>query len=145
MEARNRKATFDVQVEQTYEAGIVLEGSEIKSIRANRAQLSGGYVKLLHRGGDRLPEVVLVGLHLAGARDPERVRRLLLHEKEIAQLDGLLSAKGKVAVPLKIYLTHGWAKLQIGLGRGRKMHDKRELLRDRDRDREQQQELKVRR
>jgi len=144
MEAVNRKASFDIQVEQTFEAGLVLEGAEIKAIRANRVQLSGAYVKLLHGSGGKLPEVVAIGMHLAETRDPERTRHLLLHQKEVEEIDTLLSSKGRTAVPLKLYLKGGWAKLLIGVGRGRRAYDKRELLKDRDMERDQRQELKGR-
>jgi len=137
--AENRKAGFDVQVEQTFEAGLALTGDEIKSIRAKRAQLSGGYVKFLSG------QPVIIGLHLSLAKEPERVRHLLLHKKEVAEIDQLLATKGKVAVALDLHLSHGWAKLLVGVGSGRKQRDKRDLLKRRDLDREQDAELKHRR
>ena len=134
--AENRKANFDINVEQTYEAGIILTGDEIKSIRAKRANMAGGYVKFL--GG----RPVLIGLHLAQAAEPERTRQLLLNAKEIEEIQELLQIKGKAAVPLELYIKKGWAKLRFGVGSGRKQYDKRNLLRNRDMDRVQQQELK---
>src|SRR5258708_10866284 len=101
METLNRRASFDIQVEQTFEAGLVLEGSEIKSIRANRVQLSGSYVKLLSSSGT--PEAVVVGLHLGTSPDPERSRRLLLHQKEVTEIQTLLESRGRKALPLKLY------------------------------------------
>jgi len=136
--ADNRKASFDVQVEETFEAGLVLTGDEIKSIRAKRVQLTGGYVKFLSG------RPVLIGMHLSLAKEPERVRNLLLHKKEVKDIDGMLATKGKVAVPLNVYLSHGWAKLSIGVGAGRKRYDKRELLKQRDLNRSQDAELKRR-
>jgi SsrA-binding protein len=136
--ADNRKASFDVQIEQTYEAGLSLTGDEIKSIRAKRAQLSGSYVKFLSG------KPVVIGLHLSLAKEPERVRNMLLHKKEISEIDQLLSAKGKVAVPLDLYLKGGWAKISVGVGVGRKRFDKRELIKRRDLDRATQGEFKRR-
>ncbi len=142
--ANNRKATFDVAVDKTFEAGIVLTGDEIKSVRAKRLTMTGSYVKLLQsRAGKRgLPEAVLIGLHLAQAKDPERSRRLLLHKDEIVELQVALAQKGNVAVPLELHIKRGWAKVSIGVGTGRKQHDKRQLLRERDLDREQRRTLK---
>lgn len=135
--AENRRATFDVSVEQTLEAGMVLTGDEIKSIRAKRAQLTGAYVKLLSGGRGRLPKPVVVGMHLSLAKDPERVRPLLLSAREIRILAEELSEKGKTAVPLDIHISHGWAKVTVGIGSGRKRYDKRELIKSRDLDRQQ--------
>jgi len=124
--ARNRKAGFDVAVEQRLEAGLILTSDEIKSIRAGRIQLTGGYVRLLTDG----PAVL--GIHLSLAKNPDRVRKVLLNAKEIKELQTLLREKGKIAVPLDIHFSHGWAKLTVGIGSGRKQHDKRELLKSRD-------------
>ncbi len=143
--AENRRGLFNVAVEDTIEAGIVLSGDEIKSIRANRAQLTGAYVRLMYGGKTGmhvLPQVVVVGMHLADAADPTRTRPLLLHKKEVQYLQEQLGAKGRTAIPTRIYMSHGWAKLQIGIGTGRKSHDKRQLLKERDIDREQRAGLK---
>jgi SsrA-binding protein len=140
--AVNRKAGFDVAVDRTFEAGIQLHGDEIKSIRAGRLQLAGGYVKLLNKGRSTLPKVVLVGLHLSLASEPERPRALLLHAKEVIEIQELLESKRWTAVPLDIHFKRGWAKVLIGLGQGRKQYDKRRLLRERDIDRESQAALK---
>ena len=128
--AYNRKAGFDVQIEDKWEAGLVLTGDEIKSIRAGRLQLVGGYVRLL----SGIP--VVLGIHLSQAKDPDRVRKLLLSAKEIETLRGMIQEKGKVAVPLDIHFRRGWAKLTVGIGTGRKQHDKRELVKQRDLERE---------
>ena len=136
--AFNRKATFDTSIDHTLVAGLVLTGDEIKSIRAGRVQLTGGYVKLLSG------EPYVVGMHLSLAAVPDRSRKLLLKASEIAQLAKELQTKGRVAVPVKVFLQHGWAKLSVGVGSGRKRYDKRELLKKRDIDREQRGELKRR-
>ena len=132
--AQNRRARFDIAIEETYEAGIILTGDEIKSIRANRAQLTGAYVRFMHgkRSGKALPEAVIVGSHFALAADPERTRALLLHAKEIEKIREAVEVKGQTAVPLSIHLKRGWAKVIIGVGKGRKGYDKRELLKERD-------------
>ena len=134
--ARNRKASFDVAVEKTWEAGLILTADEIKSIRADRVQLTGSFIRIL---GNK-PQVI--GMHLSLAALPDRSRPLLLQKGEIAELRSLLQTKGKVAVPLELTLKRGWAKLIIGLGAGRKNYDKREVLKKRDLDREQRQDLK---
>jgi SsrA-binding protein len=142
--AENRRARFDVAVEETLEAGVVLTSDEIKSIRAERIQLTGAYIKLMSGGkaSDELPTPVVVGMHLSAATDPERTRPLLLHGKEVRYLQEELSTKGKTAVPLSVYFKRGWAKVLIGIGKGRKQHDKRQVLRERDLAREQQHQLK---
>jgi SsrA-binding protein len=142
--AENRRARFDIAVEQTYEAGISLTSDEIKSIRANRVQLTGAYVRLLHGKGKPLPEVLLIGAHFAQAVDPERSRPLLLKAKEIRELEGELSTKGKTAVPLSIHFKRGWAKILLGVGKGRKTYDKRQLLKERDIEKQQRSVLKQR-
>jgi SsrA-binding protein len=139
--AENRKARFDIAVEDTFEAGIILTGDEIKAIRADRVQLTGAYVKLL-QGKNLLPRPVLIGMHLATAKDPQRVRDLLLKAKELRQISEALKQKGKAAVPLDVHFRHGWAKVTIGIGSGRKKYDKRALLKERDLDRQQRATLK---
>jgi SsrA-binding protein len=130
--AENRRARFDVAVEETLEAGISLTGDEIKSIRSERVQLTGAYVKLLYgKNPQALPQVVVIGLHLGLAGEPERIRSLLLHAKEVRFLQEQLSVKGKTAVPLDLHMKRGWAKLTVGIGTGRKKGDKRNLLRER--------------
>ena len=148
----NKRARFDVAVEDSMEAGLVLTGDEIKSIRAGRAEISGAYIKLLYGGrnsnlGQRgesavLPEVVLVGAHFQLAAVPDRSRKLLLHKKQITEIAEQLNEKGSTVVPLKLLLKHGYAKLEIGVGKGRKKYDKRELLKQRDLDRETNLEFK---
>jgi SsrA-binding protein len=140
-EARNRKARFDVSIEKTYEAGLVLSGDEIKSIRANRLQMQGSFARLINGKAGR--EAVLLNLQLGLAAEPDRSRRLLLHAKELEEI-GRLLVKGMTLVPLRVYIKNGWAKAEIGLGRGRKLFDKRQLLRERDVDREGQRASRIR-
>ncbi|ALX50427.1 SsrA-binding protein SmpB [Lentibacillus amyloliquefaciens] len=128
--AQNKKARHDFFIEETYEAGLVLRGTEIKSIRAGRINLKDSHARIDHRG-----EMQLVNMHIApyeqGNRfnhDPTRSRKLLLHRKEIDKLVGLIQQKGYSLVPLKVYIKNGVAKVLIGLGRGKKKYDKREDL-----------------
>lgn len=127
--AQNKKASHDYFIEDTYEAGIVLQGTEIKSIRAGRVNLKDSHARI-NNG-----EMVLINLHIAtyeqGNRfnhDPTRTRKLLLHRKEIDKLIGLTQQEGFALVPLKIYIKNGFAKVLIGLGKGKKKYDKREDL-----------------
>ena len=94
------------------------------------------------KGRNELPDPVLIGMHLSAAGQPERTKKLLLHAKEIRQIENALAAKGKVAVPLSVYIQRGWAKVTIGVGSGRKQYDKRSVLRKHDIAREQQRDLK---
>ncbi|MGY0693596.1 SsrA-binding protein SmpB [Virgibacillus sp. FSP13] len=127
--AQNKKASHDYFIEDTYEAGIVLQGTEIKSIRAGRINLKDSHARI-DRG-----EIKLINMHIAtyeqGNRfnhDPTRTRKLLLHRKEIDKLIGLTQQQGYALVPLKVYIKNGVAKILIGLGRGKKKYDKREDL-----------------
>jgi len=140
--ALNKRASFDIAVDTTYEAGIALTGDEIKSVRADRVQLQSAYVRLLYGNNKPVPRVALIGMHLALAHDPQRTRYLLLHEKEIRELEAALSTKGKTAVPLSLKFHRGWLKVIIGVGTGRKAYNKRELIKERDLDREQRASLK---
>jgi len=127
--AQNRKASHDYFIEETYEAGIVLKGTEIKSIRAGRVSLKDAHCRIING------EAQLINMHIApyeqGNRfnhDPTRTRKLLLHRREIDKLIGLTMQKGYALVPLKLYIKNGFAKVLIGLGRGKKLYDKREDL-----------------
>ncbi|WP_067727165.1 SsrA-binding protein SmpB [Oceanobacillus damuensis] len=127
---QNKKASHDYFIEETYEAGIVLQGTEIKSLRNGRVNLKDSHARI-----DRHGEIQLVNLHIAeyeqGNRynhDPTRTRKLLLHRKEIDKLIGLTQQQGYALVPLKIYIKNGYAKVLIGLGKGKKKYDKREDL-----------------
>jgi SsrA-binding protein len=129
--AENRRARYDYFIEERLEAGLALEGWEVKSMRAGRAQLSEAYVYV--RNG----EAFLIGSHLAPLRttsthkiaDPVRTRKLLLHRNEIDRLIGAVERRGYTVVPLELYWKHGRAKLQIGLAKGKKQRDKARILR----------------
>ncbi|MFC4557451.1 SsrA-binding protein SmpB [Virgibacillus kekensis] len=127
--AQNKRASHDYFIEDTYEAGIVLQGTEIKSIRAGRINLKDAHARI-NKG-----EVQLINMHIAtyeqGNRfnhDPTRTRKLLLHRKQIDKLLGLTQQQGYALVPLKVYIKNGVAKVLIGLGKGKKKYDKREDL-----------------
>src|SRR5690625_4620580 len=127
--AQNRKASHDYFIEETYEAGIVLKGTEIKSIRAGKVSLKDAHCRIING------EAELINMHIAtyeqGNRfnhDPTRSRKLLLHRKEIEKLIGLTKQKGYALVTLKLYIKNGFAKVLIGLGRSKKQNDKRENL-----------------
>jgi SsrA-binding protein len=142
--AQNRQATHDYFIEERYEAGLVLQGWEVKSLRAGRAQLKESYVVL--RGG----EAWLLGSHVSPLTsasthvdpDPTRTRKLLLHARELSKLIGHVERKGYTLVPLALYWKKGRAKLEIGLARGKKLHDKRATEKDRDWAREKQRIMK---
>ena len=142
--AVNRKARYDYAIEDQFEAGIALEGWEVKSLRDGRAQLKESYVSV-HRG-----EVYLVGAHfspLASASShvnpiPTRQRKLLLHSKEISKLIGAIERDGYTIVPLSLYWMRGRAKLKIALAKGKKQYDKRQSIKQRDWDRQKQRLFK---
>jgi len=141
--ALNRRARHDFTIDETFEAGVVLTGTEIKSIRAGKANLSDAYARI-ERG-----EAWLVGAHIApfeqGNRynhEPKRVRKLLLHSSEIDELLGRTKAKGQTIVPLRLYISQrGRAKLELGLARGKQLHDRRRDIADRDARRDVAREL----
>lgn len=131
--ARNPKATHDYSILETWEAGLVLKGTEVKSLRDAKATLVGAFARI-HHG-----EVLLEGLHITpyemGNRYnhlPDRSRKLLLHKREIQKLIGAVEQKGLTLVPLELYWKDGRAKIALALGRGKKLHDKRESLKQRD-------------
>ena len=137
--AVNRKAYHDYHIEGNVEAGLVLTGTEIKSIRAGRVNLRDAYAR------SENGELWLVGAHIAqypgGNRynhEPKRPRKLLLHRKQIAELSGAVMRKGLTIVPLKLYLKNGIAKVELGVARGKKVYDKREVLALRDAQRQMQ-------
>lgn len=140
--ASNRRARHDFEILETVEAGLVLMGSEIKSIRAGQASLQESFVSI-ERG-----EAWLVGAHIAAyaragyaGHEPTRRRKLLLHHKEIAGLSFDARAKGFTLVPLRLYLHDGRAKLEIALARGKKLYDKRETIKERDNKRDLAREI----
>ena len=143
--ARNKKAWHDYFIEEEFEAGLVLEGWEVKSLRAGAAQLKEGYVII--RNG----ELFLFGAHFSPLNTasthvhpaPVRSRKLLLHQTEIDKLTGAVERRGYTLVPLALYWKRSRAKLQIALAKGKKQHDKRAAIRQREWDREQHRLLKM--
>ena len=142
----NRKAFHDYFIEERFEAGLALEGWEVKAIRAGRANLKEAYVVV--KDGD----IVLLGAHvspLATASthvrpDPTRTRKLLLHREEIARLVGKVERAGYTLAPLDLHYKNGRIKIEIGLAKGKKQYDKRHAIREREWNREQQRLLRVR-
>src|SRR5262245_16542029 len=131
--ATNRRARHNYEILETQEAGLVLRGTEVKSLRAGQVNFKDAYATV--RNG----EIWLVGCHINpyshgtdANHDPERDRKLLLHAREIARLNGKVAERGLTLVPLRLYFKKGRAKLEIGLARGKKMHDKRSALRERE-------------
>jgi len=127
---RNPKAAKRYEIEERYEAGMVLQGSEVKSLRARRANLEGAYARI------DAGELHLYGMHVApyeqsghGGHVPLRRRKLLMHRHEIERLQGRLTTKGYALIPLQVYFKNGVAKVQLGLGKGRKKGDEREAIR----------------
>ncbi|MDD5759563.1 MAG: SsrA-binding protein SmpB [Desulfobulbaceae bacterium] len=134
----NKKATFDFFIEDTIETGIMLLGPEVKSLRDGKANLRDGYAKIVKE------ELFLYNVHISpytfttnSPPDPLRVRKLLLHKREIKKLIGKVKEKGVALIPLKIYFkANGKAKLALGLARGKKLYDKRDAIKGRENDRE---------
>lgn len=143
--ALNRKARHDYDILETLEAGIALTGTEIKSVRAGKVNLRNAFARPENR------ELWLLGAHIArydpGSylnHDPERPRKLLLHREQIAELTGQLTQKGLTVVPLRLYIKNGLAKIELGLARGRQVHDKREYIIRREVEREMDRAIKFR-
>lgn len=143
--AVNRRARHEYAVDETLEAGLVLSGTEIKSIRAGRVNLAEAYARIEHG------EAWLIGAHIApyeqGNRynhEPTRTRKLLMHRDQIAELVGRTQAKGYTLVPLRLYIRNGMAKLELGVARGKKAHDKRRTIAERDMRRELERATKQR-
>ena len=141
----NKKARHEYFIEQEYEAGIVLKGTEVKSLRLGKASVTEAFCQI--RNG----EVFIYGMHISpyeqGNRnnvDPLRTRKLLLHRREINKLIGATKEKGYTIIPLSVYLKNGLVKVKIGLAKGKKLHDKRETIAKRDSDRRIQQALRRR-
>lgn len=131
--ARNRRASFEFHISETFEAGIELTGTEVKSLRAGRTQLNEGYVRI--ENGEAWLLQVNISPYAQGNRqnpEPERRRRLLLHRREIDYLDGRVRTQGLTLVPLRMYLRNNRVKLEIGLARGKKLWDKRQDVARRD-------------
>ncbi|KRL43212.1 SsrA-binding protein [Companilactobacillus mindensis DSM 14500] len=141
--ANNRKARHDYNILDTYEAGISLTGTEIKSVRASKMNIKDGFVQA--RNGELWLENVNISIYDQGNifnHDPLRNRKLLLHKKEIRKITASIQEKGITVVPLKVYLKHGFAKVLIGVAEGKKQYDKRETIKKRDQEREIQRALK---
>ena len=141
----NKKAFHNYFIEEKFEAGMVLTGTEIKSLRLGNANLNDSFA--IVRNG----EAFLNNLHISpydfGNRenhDPDRMRKLLLHKKEIARLFGKIREQGYSVVPLRLYFKNGLAKVEIGLAKGKKLYDKREVMKEKDQKRDMSQALKER-
>lgn len=141
--AENRKARHDYEIEDTLEAGLVLVGTEVKSLRMGKASLKDAYARI--KNG----EVFIYQMHISpypfayyDNHDPLRPRKLLLHAREIRKLYGKVNEKGYSLIPLKLYFKDGKAKLTLALARGKKAHDKRDTIRQRDQKRELDRERK---
>jgi len=139
----NRKARHEYDVIETYEAGLVLTGSEVKSLRAKQVQLKDSYISF---SGD---EAYLQNAHISEYKassynnhEPERKRKLLMHRHELGQIYGALREKGLTCIPLKIYFKKGRAKMEIALVKGRKLHDKRQAIKKREESRELSKSLR---
>ena len=144
--ATNRKATHLYHILERFEAGIVLSGTEVKSIRAGRVNLKDGHARV------RNEELWLVGIHISAYthgnihnHPPERERKLLMHKRQVLKLMGETIRGGRTLVPLKVYLKDGRIKVEIGLAQGKKLHDKREAKRTRQLDREARAAMSPRR
>ena len=143
-EIRNRQAFYEYFIEDKFEAGMVLTGTEVKSLRAGRASFNDSYC-YIHKG-----EVYIKSLHIAeyshgtsANHEPLRERKLLLNKREIKKIEGKIKEKGITVVPLKIFFSEkGLAKVEIGLGKGKKLYDKRETIKQRDTQREMKKYIK---
>ena len=142
--AENRKARHDFTIYETFEAGIALTGTEVKSLRAGKANMKDSYAQVT-----RQAEVFVYNLHISPYdhgnifnHDPLRSRRLLLHRAEINKLIGKVKEKGYALVPLKLYFKHGLVKMELALARGKQTHDKREASKERDWNRDKQRLLR---
>ena len=141
--AQNKKASHDYFIEQTYEAGIVLSGTEVKSVRQGKVNLKDSYAMIKNN------EVILCGMHISPYeqgnifnKDPLRDRKLLLHRSEINKLIGYIQQKGLTLVPLQVYFKNGKVKVEIGVAKGKKLHDKRDDIAKREAKREIDRRMK---
>ena len=143
--ATNRRARHDYEILETVEAGLVLRGTEVKSLRVSHVTFKDAFATV------RNNEAWLVGCHISpyhhgtdANHDPERRRKLLLHRREIGRLLGKIAERGLTLIPLRLYFKEGRAKLEFGLARGKKLHDKRASIRERDERREMAKEVRAR-
>ncbi len=141
--ATHRKAYFQYEILEKYEAGLVLQGSEVKSLREGKANLSDAYALLHHN------ELVLLNCHISSYphagpfnHEPLRTRKLLMHRNEIEKLAGKISEKGLTLIPLRLYFKKGKAKVELGVAKGKKLYDKRETIKRREQDREMSKAMK---
>lgn len=144
--ATNRKARHDYLIEETFEAGIVLSGTEVKSLRQGRASLVDGYA-FIDDGGEVWLDAVHIPEYTEGTwnnHSPRRKRKLLLHRKEIVKLSHKISAGGYTLVPLKMYFKDGYAKVELAVAKGKRDYDKRQALREKQDQREAQRAMSVR-
>lgn len=142
--ANNKKAYFDYFIEDTFEAGLVLHGTEVKSLRMGKCSIKESFIRIENG------EVYVYGMHISPYekgnifnKDPLRVRKLLMHKYEINKITGQLAAKGYTVVPLKVYFKGSLVKMEIGLARGKKLYDKRQDIAKKDQRREAEKEFKV--
>lgn len=142
--ANNKKAYFDYFIEETYEAGVVLHGTEVKSLRMGKCSIKESFIKI-----DR-QEMYIYQMHISPYekgnifnKDPLRIRKLLLHKSEIRKIEGTATQKGYTLVPTKVYLKNGLVKIEVGVARGKKLYDKREDIAKKDQRREAEKEFKV--
>ena len=142
--ANNKKAYHDYFIEEKYECGIALHGTEVKSLRMGKCSIKESFVRIENG------EVYVYGMHVSPYekgnifnKDPLRVKKLLLHKQEIHKLIGKIKEKGYTLVPLQVYFSNGRAKIEIGLARGKKLYDKRDDIAKKDQRRETEREFKV--
>lgn len=143
--ANNKKAYHDYFIEETYETGIALHGTEVKSLRMGKCSIKESFVRIENG------EVFIYGMHISPYekgnifnKDPLRVRKLLLHRGEINKMTGKIAEKGYTLVPLRVYFNGSLAKVEIGLAKGKKLYDKRQDIAKKDQRREAEKEFKVR-
>jgi len=142
--AQNKKARFDYFIEETFEAGLALEGWEVKSLRQGKVQINESYILLKNNEawlfGALITPLITASTH--SNHDPLRLRKLLMHRKEIDRLIGLVDQKGFTVVPLDLHWSRGKVKISIGLAKGKKLHDKRATQKERDWNRDKQRIMK---
>ena len=142
--ANNKKAYHDYFIEEKYEAGLVLHGTEVKSLRQGKCSIKESFIRIENG------EMFIYGMHISPYekgnifnKDPLRPKKLLLHKREIMKLLGKIKEKGYTLVPLQVYFTSGRAKMEVGLARGKKLYDKREDIAKKDQRREAEKEFKI--
>lgn len=143
--ANNKKAYYDYFIDEKYEAGLVLHGTEVKSLRQGKCSIKEAYIQIING------EVFVINMNITPYekgnifnKDPLRPKKLLLHQSEINKLEGQTSQKGFTIVPLQVYLSRGRVKMEIGLARGKKLYDKRDSIAKKDQQREALKDFKVR-